>query len=59
MLIPEQIHDPEGSDQRDRHRNAGDEGGARAAQENENHQNDQDDRDDQRAFRHHVPRRGW
>ncbi len=41
--VAEEIHDAEGADQRQRHRQAGDDGGAQRAEEQEDHRHDQED----------------
>ena len=48
--VAQQIHHAEGADQRDRHRDARDQGSAQIAQEHEDDQDDEADRDDQRAL---------
>ena len=48
--VAEQIHHGEGSDERNRDGDAGNERGARAAQKQEDHQNDQANGEDQRLF---------
>ena len=48
--VAEQIHYGEGADQRHRHGDAGNERGARAAQEDEDHQHHQDDGAEQGLF---------
>src|SRR5665213_448523 len=50
QAVAEQIHDAEGADQRNRHRDTGDEGGAAVPQKEEHDQNNQQRRDDQRAL---------
>ena len=45
--VAQQIHHPERADQRDRHRDARDQGGAQVPQEREHDQDHQNDRDDQ------------
>jgi hypothetical protein len=44
--VARQIHHPERADQRERHRDARDQGGAQGAQEGEDDQNDEADRND-------------
>ena len=51
-------HDAEAGDQRQRQRDAGDDGGAHRAQEQQHHQHDQHDAENQSELRHHGPRRG-
>ena len=46
----QQVHHGEGSDERNRNGDAGDEGGTRAAQKDEDHQNHQDDGTDEGSF---------
>ena len=48
--VAAQVHDAEGADQRHRHRDAGDQRGAPAAQEQQHHQHHQAHRDDQRQL---------
>jgi hypothetical protein len=48
--VAEQVHDAERADERHRHGDARDQGGARIAQEEEHHHDDQHDRDRQRAL---------
>ena len=50
QAVAAEIHDPEGADERDRHRHPRDEGGPDTPQEGEHHQDYQDARDHQGAF---------
>ncbi len=55
QAVAEQVHDPEGADEGDRHRHAGNEGGPEVPQEDEDHQDDQGARDHRVQF--HVLQR--
>ena len=48
--VAQQIHHPEGADQRDRYRDTRDQGGAKTAQAGEDNQNDEADCNDEGAF---------
>ncbi len=50
MRVAEQVHDGEGADDRQRHREAGDQRGGHVAQEQEDHQHDQADGEEQREL---------
>ncbi len=55
----EQVHHRERADERQRHRQARDDGGRDAAQEQEDHQHHQDHGERRARTRRRAPRRGW
>ena len=56
QAVPQQVHDAEGAHQRERHRDAGNDGGGKAAQEKEDHHHDQPDGQHQSEL--HIVYRG-